>query len=189
MDIAAEIQSSSEGELASYLTAASRDGTLNRLHRTLRIAQADIGWLEILQSILARLGARGWIYQEGDRDVWVIETTWRGFRAPITRGEQAAFARGYFDAEGGIPWDSGARFYIQLVQKDKPDLARLRTLLEKLGIMCGRLHNPSVLVDPDYWRFYIRTASQVGFISKVGSWHPRKRALLGDRFERLQVSS
>lgn len=89
-----------------------------------------------------------------------------------------AFARGYFDAEGGVPVQQSSRFYIQLVQKDHSDLDRLRRILEQAGICCGRLHNPSRRSDPDYWRFYILAASHQDFIRVIGSWHPRKRQLL-----------
>src|SRR5438874_1754715 len=88
-----------------------------------------------------------------------------------------AYARGYFDAEGGIPRDPGARFYIQFVQKNRPDIEQLRNLLIEAGIRCGQLHNPSRLVDPDMWRFYVRSESHDDFVNRVSSWHPRKRYL------------
>jgi hypothetical protein len=154
--IAAEIDRATSGEIRAYLQGASRDGTFNRLHNTLRISQADVRWLRVLQRLLERLGKRSWMYREGTRNVWVIETTWRleARETVRTPGETAAFVRGYFDAEGGVPTDARARFYIQLVQKNHEDLARTRDLLEKLGVRCGRLHNPSVRQDPGYWRFY-----------------------------------
>ncbi len=74
--IESEIRAASPSELQAYLQGASRDGTLSRLHRTLRIAQADVPWLHLLQSLLSGLGRKSWIYREGRRrDVWVIETT------------------------------------------------------------------------------------------------------------------
>jgi hypothetical protein len=134
---------------------------------------------------LERLGSRSWIYREGLRDVWVIETTYRlyGEERFEAEGERSAFVRGYFDAEGGIPRDVSARFYVQLVQKDFVDLARVHGFLEGLGIRCGRIHNPSVRVDPAYWRFYVLSASHEDFIKRVSSWHPRKRMLLDRRVE------
>jgi hypothetical protein len=121
----------------------------------------------------------------GSRDVWVIETTCRlepdqGVDGP---SEEIAFVRGYFDAEGGIPRGSTSRFYIQLVQKDRLDLEMVRAFLEGAGIRCGRIHNPSVRVDPNYWRFYVLSESHEDFIRRVGSWHPRKRQLLEARLE------
>jgi intein-encoded DNA endonuclease-like protein len=92
--------------------------------------------------------------------------------------EKLAYARGYFDAEGGIPQNSKARFYIQLVQKNLSDITELRTILDSVGISCGKLHNPSHKVDSDLWRFYVLAASQRDFAEKVSSWHPRKRVLL-----------
>ncbi len=101
-----------------------------------------------------------------------------------TVGEAAAFVRGYFDAEGGMPRHAEDRFYIQFVQKDRADLARTQTFLESFGIRCGRIHNPSVRVAPEYWRFYVLSVSHVDFVRVVGSWHPRKRALLEARLRR-----
>ncbi|MGH2398134.1 MAG: LAGLIDADG family homing endonuclease, partial [bacterium] len=153
----------------------------NRLHRTLRISQAEPQWLLLLQVIFRRLDHRSWIYREGTRNVWVIESSYR----PVDPGErlapeaETAFVRGYFDAEGGVPKASESRFYIQLVQKNKADLEYLRALLGKLGIQSGRIHNPSAGVDPDYWRFYVLSSSHKDFIRRVGSWHPRKRQVLG----------
>ena len=163
---------------------AERDGTYNRIHGTLRISQADIRWLHVLQELFLKLGSKSWIYREGTRNVWVIETTCRlGDPSLETDREKAAFVRGYFDAEGGIPRRIEDRFYIQLVQKDRRDLERVRRFLESLDIRCGGIHNPSVRVDPEYWRFYVRVASHEDFIRRVSSWHPRKRLLFEARLE------
>lgn len=89
--------------------------------------------------------------------------------------------RGYFDAEGGVPHETCARFYMQLTQKDPHDLGRVRDVLERLSIRCGRLHNPSVRADPHYWPFYVLSASHWTFAERIGSWHPRKRELLAVR--------
>lgn len=97
-------------------------------------------------------------------------------------GDRAAYIRGYFDAEGGIPRALKSRFYVQFVQKDYSDLEEVRSHLLVLGVDCGRMHNPSRLVDPEYWRFYVRCCSWSGFATRVGSWHPSKRAILDLRF-------
>jgi len=47
----------------------------------------------------------------------------------------------------------------------------------------GRIHNPSAQVDPDYWRFFVRTASHKRFMTLVGSWHPTKRELIETRMK------
>ena len=181
----AELLEADARETRAYLSGASRDGTFNKRHRTLRISQADPRWLSVLQLLLERIGSRGWIYREGDRNVWVIETRHQVLEPSSLEGghERAAFVRGYFDAEGGIPRDPSARFYVQLVQKDFADLTRVRDFLEQLNIKCGRVHNPSVRVDPGYWRFYVLARSHEDFIERVGSWHPRKRMLLDQRVE------
>jgi len=181
--IRAEVSVANPREVRAYLLGATRDATFNRLHRTLRFAQSDTRWLLVLKILLLRFGSRSWIYREGRRNVWVLETTWRLPRDPqlATLGEKAAFVRGYFDSEGGVPRRPGSRFYIQLVQKDHLDLSKVRHFLEELGIGCGTLHNPSRRVDPAYWRIYVLTASQQDFIRIVGSWHPMKHALLEAR--------
>lgn len=181
--IEAEIYRATSDEIRAYLQGASRDGTFNRLHRTLRISQADVRWLLVLQRLLGRLGKRSWMYREGTRNVWVIETAWRPETPETARtpGEAAAFVRGYFDAEGGVPADARDRFYVQFVQKNHADLARTRDFLELLGVQCGRIHNPSARQDPDYWRFYVLAASHKRFIQSVASWHPRKGTLLDER--------
>jgi len=182
--VKAEIDRATGREICAYLQGASRDGTFNPLHKTLRICQADVRWLRVLQRLLERLGKRSWMYREGTRNVWVIETTWRPESPETVRtpGEATAFVRGYFDAEGGVPADAHDRFYVQFVQKNHADLVRTRDLLELLGVQCGRTHNPSARRDPGYWRFYVRAASHRRFIQLIGSWHPRKRTLLDERF-------
>jgi hypothetical protein len=167
------------------LQGALRDGTFNKTHGTVRISQGDWRWLLVLQELFLKLGSRSWIYREGSREVWVIESTCRLEWRPVVSSdrEAAAFARGYFDAEGGVPRKIEDRFYIQLVQKDREDLERVWRYLERLGIRCGRIHNPSSRVDPNYWRFYVLGSSHEDFICRVGSWHPRKRPLLEWRLE------
>jgi hypothetical protein len=180
----AELLEADARETRAYLLGAVRDGTFNRTHKTIRISQSDIRWLQALKELFFKLGSRSWIYREGNRNVWVVETTCRLEETEFaTPGERAAFARGYFDAEGGIPRSEHARFYIQLVQKDRMDLERVRRFIESLDIHCGRVHNPSVRVDPEYWRFYVLARSHEDFIRRIGSWHPRKRHLLEARMK------
>jgi hypothetical protein len=180
-----EAQKANSQETRAYLLGAIRDGTFNELHRTLRISQSDIGWLQVLQLLFLKLGKRSWIYREGNRNVWVVETTWRAEESAglETCRQRVAFVRGYFDAEGGVPRRPEDRFYIQMTQKDRPDLEQTRQFLEEIGIHCGKVHNPSVRVDPEYWRFYVLARSHEDFIRHVWSWHPRKRSLLEARLE------
>ncbi len=164
--ILAEVRKATAAESRASLLGASRDGTFNRFHRTLRISQADVRWLWVLQVLFHKIGSRSWIYREGSWDVWVIESTCRltddvGVTTPEAK---IAFIRGFFDAEGSIPRQAQARFYIQLVQKNLPDLERVRTMLLDCGIRCGMVHNPSARVDPEYWRFYILSGSCQDFI-------------------------
>ena len=94
-----------------------------------------------------------------------------------------SYVRGYFDADGGMPRDSSARLYLQLCQKSRPSLEEIVSILEYWNIECGRVHNPSVRVDPDYWRFFVRTRSQADFVRLVSSWHPMKRQQMENRMK------
>jgi hypothetical protein len=169
----------------AYLQGALHDGTRSNIHRTHRFSQKGIDWLNRLQVILEQLGHKAWIYQEGkQRDVFILETS-----APFldidydpdlldSESEAVAYVRGYFDAEGGIPQSASARFYVQFTQKDCVELTKVKLILEGLGIACGKIHNPSVNIDPDYWRFYVRAKSYRSFSNLIGSWHPRKERIL-----------
>jgi len=135
--------------------------------------------------ILTILGHRSWLYQEGkDRKVFVLETSASFLDVEfdpdqlIVPDEEIAYVRGYFDAEGGLPQSAEARFYIQLTQKNRVELEKVKLILETLGIACGKMHNPSVRIDPDYWRFFVRTRSHLAFASLIGSWHPTKERIL-----------
>jgi hypothetical protein len=146
--------------------------------------------LALLQEILKLLQCRGWIYKEGRlRSYWILETT-----APflsidfdgsslVGAREGLDYVRGYFDAEGGMPQDPEARLYLGISQKDRGSLEAVQMILESWEIDCGRIHNPSHSVDPDYWRFYIRSGSHRRFMAVVGSWHPRKRRLMEARMK------
>jgi hypothetical protein len=167
------------------LQGALHDGTRSSLHHTHRIAQKGTSWLQRLSEMLTALGHRSWMYQEGKtREVFVLETS-----APFldvsydpdqlgTVAEQIAYVRGYFDAEGGIPQTPHLRFYIQFTQKNEVELGKVKAILESLGLLCGKLHNPSSRVDPHYWRFYVRAKSYRDFARIIGSWHPRKETVV-----------
>jgi predicted phosphodiesterase len=172
-------------ELQAYLQGALHDGTRNSLHHTHRFSQKGTDWLIRLGEILAEMGHRSWSYREGkDRDVFVLETS-AGFLdidfdpdSLQTESERIAYVRGYFDAEGGLPRSAEARFYVQFTQKDRVELGKVKQILEQLDICCGVIHNPSVRVDPDYWRFFVRANSYRRFALVIGSWHPRKEPIL-----------
>jgi hypothetical protein len=175
-------------ELEAYLLGALHDGTYNRQHKTFRFSQRGRAWLETLQRFLNRLGHRSWLYREGKlRKVYVLETTASfldtRFDPRMLRSakERIAYIRGYFDAEGGIPRSRASRFYIQLCQKNRMEMEYVRITLEMMGVRCGALHNPSKAVDPDYWRFFIRTTSHTDFVRVISSWHPRKQRVLKRR--------
>jgi intein-encoded DNA endonuclease-like protein len=177
----------SKGEIQAYLLGALHDGTFS-CNKRFRISQKGKEWLKILRELLKRINYNSWIYKEGsDRKVYVLETlaNFLDFRFnPLslkTRKEKICYIRGFFDAEGGIPHNSKARFYIQLTQNDKKKLKKLKEILNGLGIKTGKIHNPSIKVDPSYWRMYILEISQKIFVKTIKSWHPRKIRILEKR--------
>ena len=48
-------------------------------------------------------------------------------------------------------------------------------------IFRGKIHNPSVKVDPDFWRMYIPIDFCQEFVKQISSWHPKKIKILRDR--------
>lgn len=186
----AELLETSVSGARAYLHGAAHDATISERHRTVRFGQSDVRWLFVLKVLLDGLGRRSWTYREGrSRSFWVLETSADvvAERPEFSRQEERlAYARGYFDAEGGTPRDPSARFYLQFVQKDYGDIDELRTMLVSEGIDCGRSHNPSRQVDPDLWRFYVLASGHKAFATRVSSWHPRKRSLLEAQFGREQ---
>ncbi len=143
----AELLATSASGAWSYLFGAAHDATISSRHGTVRFGQADVEWLDVLRVLIEKQGQKAWMYREGStRRFWVLETSAKWLtKEPSfsTCEERCACARGYFDAEGGIPRDVAARFYIQFVQKDRADIARLQAILASEGIACGKLHRPS----------------------------------------------
>ena len=172
-------------ELMAYLQGALHDAYRARGSR-IRFSQKYVSWLENLKSLFSYLGYKSWIYCEGKRDVYVLETTANfldfGFSLKgKTKREQIGYIRGFFDAEGGIPHKKSNRFYIQFVQKDKNKLEMISACLLKLGIESGKVHTPSKKIDPEYWRFYIRAKSYKDFCKIIYSWHSVKSTILQER--------
>ena len=178
-----------EKEFRAYLQGALHDASLNKCNRY-RFTQKGTEWLLIIQYLLKLLGYNAWIYREGkDRDVYALETLaeFLDFDFDImpleTKIEKSAYIRGFFDAEGGIPKKESNKFYIQLVQKDKDKILKLKKVLEEFGIFTGKIHNPSVRVDPNYWRIFVSTKSHLQFAKHIWSWYPRKQTIFLRRME------
>ena len=174
-------------EIKAYLLGSLHDGTFSK-NKRFRISQKDTDWLKVLQKLFSELGYNSWIYKEGkDREVYVLETLadFLDLRFdPMlleNNREKIGYIRGFFDAEGGIPKSAKARFYIQLVQKNREKIEKLKQILNCLKIETGKIHNPSQKVDPNYWRMYILAKSKKIFVKNIGSWHPRKIKTLRKR--------
>ncbi len=176
--------------LEAYLQGALRDGTHSALHHTHRFCQSQEDWLDVLGMALSMLGHRSWKYREGrTRKLWVLETTAKFLALDfdptplIGTPNGLSYVRGYFDSDGGMPRNPDARMYVQLCQKDKASLERVAAILTSWNVECGRVHNPSVRVDPDYWRIFVRSRSHESFMRLVGSWHPVKRHQMNTRMK------
>ena len=176
----------SQKAIKAYLLGAIHDATFSS-NRRYRFSQKGTEWLKFLQKLFKIIGYNSWIYKEGsDRDVYVLETlaSFLDFSFDPIRlntNERIGYVRGFFDAEGGIPHNSKDRFYIQLVQKDKQKLLKIKRILSALNINVGKIHNPSKRVDPNFWRMYILSNSKDRFIKVIGSWHSRKINILRKR--------
>lgn len=173
--------SSTRRILGAYLLGVKHDGTYNKRHKTWRIGQKLLSFLEKIQNLLKQCGYKSWIYREGKkRNFWILETTCELFNRKnfnFSQKEKIAYISGYFDSEGGVPYNNN-EFYIQFVQKNKPDLEKLRKYLEQSDIKCGIIHNPSSKVDANYWRFFISRKSHGKFCCLIRSRHPVKSKIL-----------
>jgi intein-encoded DNA endonuclease-like protein len=162
----------SQKAIKAYLLGALHDATFSS-NRRYRFSQKGTEWLKFLQKLFKKVGYNSWIYKEGsDRDIYVLETlaSFLDFSFNPRRlsgiNEKVSYIRGFFDAEGGIPHNKEARFYIQLVQKNKQKLVEIKRILSELNIDVGKIHNPSKKVDPDLWRIYILSNSKERFGKK-----------------------
>jgi intein-encoded DNA endonuclease-like protein len=177
----------SKEEIVAYLQGALHDASLNKRKRY-RFTQKGTAWLLVLKELFEFLGHKSWMYKEGiNREVYTLETLaeFLDFSFDLNTlnsvGEQLAYVRGFFDAEGGIPSKKDNRFYIQLVQKDKVKLEKIKDILKISGISAGVIHNPSKRIDPNYWRMFVSTHTHKRFAQMVGSWHPRKMRIFRER--------
>lgn len=163
----------------AYLLGSLHDSTKTKY--TYRICQKSLAYIEFIARGVKNLDAKSWIYKEGkDRNLYVAEFSknlLNDFRI-TSLNDKIDYIRGYFDAEGGIPRNPKSRYYIYFAQKNLEDLNTLRSYLIDLGLECGKIHNPSVKVDPFYFRFYVLRKSLAKFGSVIGSFHPEKRACL-----------
>lgn len=168
----------------AYLLGAIHDGTPGK--HALRISQKGILYPQLLCSGIKKLGFKAWVYKEGKtRDVFVVEFSKKvlsGYKLESQK-DKIDYIRGYFDAEGSVPRNQKSRFYIYFSQKDFNDLNTLGEFLTNIGVKCGKIHNPSKKIDPDYWRFFVSSKSYKEFSLLVGSYHPIKSKILYKRMK------
>jgi len=163
----------------TYLLGLLHDATERRL--TFRISQNNKEFINFIAKGIKELRGNAWVYKEGkNRKLYIVEFSkvfLKGVKIKNIK-DKIDYIRGYFDAEGGIAKSTKVRFYIYFAQKDLEDLREVKSYLEEININCGKIHNPSRRVDPDYWRFFISARSYRDFANKVGSFHPIKKEFL-----------
>ncbi|MFO0704654.1 MAG: LAGLIDADG family homing endonuclease [Candidatus Andersenbacteria bacterium] len=167
----------------AYILGVLHDATETK--KTYRISQKSKAFVEMVASGIRSLGGSAWTYKEGkDRSVYVVEfsKSFLGGTVISSSQDKRDYIRGYFDAEGGIAKSKSVRYYLYFAQKNRMDLLEVRSYLEEFGIECGKTHNPSSRIDPNYWRFYIRAKSYPDFAKIIGSDHPEK-----SRYIRLKI--
>jgi hypothetical protein len=166
-----------------YLLGLIHDSTTSRY--TYRISQKSRSFLAIIQHGIQSMSSKAWIYKEGkDRNVYVLEFAKSLLKdsAITNHRDKIDYIRGYFDAEGSVPRNLSARYYIYFCQKNLADLEQVRSYLLELGIGCGEIHTPSKNVDPNYYRFYILCKFWEKFGRLIGSFHTEK-----GRFVRMKI--
>ena len=163
----------------AYLLGVLHDATTRKT--TFRISQKSKKYIDYLAKGIKSLGGSAWTYKEGkNRQVYIVEFS-RSFLLNITIqsiNDKIDYVRGYFDTDGGIAKQSTVRYYIYFAQKNLDDLVEVKNYLQELKIVCGKIHNPSRNVDPNYWRFYISAKSYEDFAKVIGSWHPEKKSFM-----------
>ena len=173
----------------SYLWGALHDGTTRV--RTIRICQKERAYVTFVQRLIRDAGGCAWTYREGaGRNLYIVgfSRSFLGASRPTHPASIVDYVRGYFDAEGGTPRRRSVAPYLYFAQKNRKDLAQLRSMLTSLGIRCGRIHQPSWRSDPRYWRFYVSRGSHRRFGELIGSWHPRKALALGRLMDKRVAS-
>ncbi|MFA5776035.1 MAG: LAGLIDADG family homing endonuclease [Patescibacteria group bacterium] len=167
----------------SYLLGLIHDSTTSRY--TYRLCQKSLSFLESVQRGIQKMGSKAWIYKEGkSRNVYILEFAKSLLKdsAIASPTDKIDYIRGYFDAEGSVPRNLLTRYYIYFCQKDFNDLEQVRNYLLELGIECGKIHIPSISVDPNYYRFYILCNSWEKFGRFIGSFHNEK-----GKFVRMKI--
>ena len=184
----AELLETSASGARSYLFGATHDATISSRHGTVRFGQADVEWLNVLRLLLKERGQKAWMYREGStRSFWVLENVgadgWRiGPPALRRKSVVPVYARGYFDAEGGIPRNVAARFYIQFVQKDRSRYSRPADDPRRRGDCLWEVAPAEPRYRPSGLAVLCCSCLAAGFRVPRGLWHRRKRGLLVARF-------
>jgi len=162
-----------------YLLGILHDATVRKT--TYRVATKSYDFALVLKKAILDLGRSAWIYKEGKiRNLWIVEFSKSLLKEVIVKSKQDKidYIRGYFDAEGGMAKNPKIRFYLYFCQKDKKSLMEVKKYLFELGIKSGIIHNPSRIIDPDYWRFFIKAESYKDFANVISSNHPEKFTIL-----------
>ncbi len=187
----AELLATSASGAWSYLFGEAHDATISPRHKTVRFGQADVEWLDVLRLLLKERGQKAWMYREGStRQFWVLETSAEvaggSARVLHVRGTSCICTRllrrgGWHST--GMPLRGSTSSSCRRTEQISPTCGRSSKMR---GLPVGSCTSPSRDADHPVWRFYVAAASHRDFVSRVGSWHPRKRGLLVARSGRLQ---
>lgn len=143
--------------------------------------QKNRAWLENIENMIEQNLGNAWIFKQ--RNISILETKFKPLlqkldTKKLTLKEKLEYVAGFFDAEGGIPKyperipSTTPYMYIQFVQKNPEALWNIRSILEKAGIECGKLHEYGR--KKKCWRFFIKSNSRLKFMKTIRSKHPEK---------------
>jgi intein-encoded DNA endonuclease-like protein len=88
-----------------YLLGVMHDSTERKT--TYRISSKEKSFTETIANMIKNMGFNAWTYREGKtRDMYVVEFSKKVVENVklITKQEKIDYIRGYFDAEGSIPY-------------------------------------------------------------------------------------
>ena len=119
------------------------DGTVHGF--TVRISQKEESYVRMVRVLIIRSGGHACVYREGAAPALFVVEFSRSFLGPFrpsTIGEFAGYARGFFDAEGGVPRDPAKGAYVYFAQEDRAGLASFGTSCCGLTSRAGRCTVP-----------------------------------------------
>ena len=175
--------------LESYLQGALRDGTHSARHNTHRFCQSEkIGSTFLVWHCRCLVIAAGSI-EKVERGICGCsrqpQSSWTWIRSitACRNSERSVVRSGLLRCGWRNAQECSFTDVCAAVAKDKVSLENVKRILDSWNVECGRVHNPSVRVDPDYWRVFVRSRSHESFMRLVGSWNPVKHHEINTRMK------